>query len=250
MHAWDCQQLSGRCSTRVARTRVSSERVAADVTGRVVDRSATTIIRVRQRCASKDDSRLGVRRRCAATITSSERRSQASARGRRAPRAQAAPRPPCGARGHRQPMKWRRADERDGCPRWFAGRSVTLQPRIRKRDRDGERESQRRSARARLSRVTADRVVRTESCAPANIIPSAEARSRRHGFRNVNQSRDGVCASFVRHHAAQFSRRQKLQDAGGRRHRGMRGIAPGGKGVGLRLVDEIDARHGQPGVLG
>ena len=54
---------------------------------------------------------------------------------------------------------------------------------------------------------------------------------------------------FVRHHAGDLLTAEMAQQAGGRGHRGMLGIAAGGEGVGLLLVDHVDARHRQAGAL-
>ena len=46
------------------------------------------------------------------------------------------------------------------------------------------------------------------------------------------------------------SRDEHLQQAGGGADGGVLGVAAGGKGVGLRVVGDIDARHGQVGAAG
>ncbi|MPN40734.1 hypothetical protein SDC9_188273 [bioreactor metagenome] len=53
----------------------------------------------------------------------------------------------------------------------------------------------------------------------------------------------------MRHDAAQFALGQHAHDTGGGRHRGVVGIAPGGKGVGLGLVDDVHLGHRQVGTL-
>ena len=52
---------------------------------------------------------------------------------------------------------------------------------------------------------------------------------------------------LVREHCAQFVRGQELQDAGRRRDSRMLWVASGRERIGLRLVDEINLRHRQPG---
>ena len=51
---------------------------------------------------------------------------------------------------------------------------------------------------------------------------------------------------LVRHHAAELALGEDAHDAGGRGNRGVLRIAAGGEGVGLVLVDEVDARHRDP----
>ena len=57
-------------------------------------------------------------------------------------------------------------------------------------------------------------------------------------------------AQLMRHDAGDLLAAEMAQQAGGCRNRGMFGIAAGGEGVGLLLVDQIDARHRQAGALG
>ncbi len=57
-------------------------------------------------------------------------------------------------------------------------------------------------------------------------------------------------AQLVRHHARDLLAAQVAQQAGGRGHGGMLGIAAGREGVRLVLVDQVDARHRQAGALG
>ena len=54
---------------------------------------------------------------------------------------------------------------------------------------------------------------------------------------------------LVGHHAGHFLSAEVAQQAGGRGHGGMLGIAAGREGVGLVLVDQVDARHRQAGAL-
>ena len=54
---------------------------------------------------------------------------------------------------------------------------------------------------------------------------------------------------LVRHHARDLLAAEVAQQAGGGGHGGMLGIAPRGEGVGLLLVDQVDARHRQAGAL-
>jgi hypothetical protein len=65
----------------------------------------------------------------------------------------------------------------------------------------------------------------------------------------IRMSRFFTCASSCAI-TPRSSRSESMQDAGGRRHRGIVRVAPGGEGVGLRLVDEIDLGHRQLGALG
>ena len=55
---------------------------------------------------------------------------------------------------------------------------------------------------------------------------------------------------LVRHHATHFAGIEQAQQAGGGRHGGVLRIAAGGEGVGRVFIDEIDARHGEFGLLG
>ena len=57
-------------------------------------------------------------------------------------------------------------------------------------------------------------------------------------------------AQLMRHHAGDLLAAEMAQQAGGRGHGGVLGIAAGGEGVGLLLVDDVDARHRQAGALG
>ncbi len=50
---------------------------------------------------------------------------------------------------------------------------------------------------------------------------------------------------FVRHDAAQLTLTQQANDTGGGRDGGILGIAPRGKCVGLRFVNQINSRHRQ-----
>ena len=52
-------------------------------------------------------------------------------------------------------------------------------------------------------------------------------------------------AQLMRQHARQFFLAHLGQQAGGDADRGMIGIAPGGKGVGLRIFGDVDLGHGQ-----
>ena len=53
---------------------------------------------------------------------------------------------------------------------------------------------------------------------------------------------------LVREHAGKLVTVQPLEEPGGDRDGGMLGIAPGGEGVRLRIVHDVDLGHGQPGV--
>ena len=52
-------------------------------------------------------------------------------------------------------------------------------------------------------------------------------------------------AELMREHAGKLVAIQPLEQPGGDRDGGMLGIAPGGKGVGLRIVHDVDLGHGQ-----
>ena len=51
-------------------------------------------------------------------------------------------------------------------------------------------------------------------------------------------------SELVRDHTGHFLAREHLQQSGGHRHGRMLRIAPGRKRVWLRIVHDIDARHG------
>src|SRR3546814_6786339 len=53
-------------------------------------------------------------------------------------------------------------------------------------------------------------------------------------------------AKLMRHHTGQFVAVQNLEQAGGRGDGCMFRIAAGGKGIGMRRVDDIDLGHRQP----
>ena len=55
---------------------------------------------------------------------------------------------------------------------------------------------------------------------------------------------------LVGDHAGDFLAREHLQQAGRRRHRRVLGVASGCECIGLRIVHEIDPRHGQAGAAG
>ena len=54
---------------------------------------------------------------------------------------------------------------------------------------------------------------------------------------------------LMRHHAAQLALAERPQDAGGGGHGGMLRVAAGGKSVGCVFIDQVDAWHGQIGLL-
>ena len=55
---------------------------------------------------------------------------------------------------------------------------------------------------------------------------------------------------LVGNDARQFIARKHVQQAGRDGHRGMRGVSPGRERVRLRVVHEIDTRHGQSSAIG
>ena len=57
-------------------------------------------------------------------------------------------------------------------------------------------------------------------------------------------------AELVRHDAGDLLARQRLEEAGGGADGGMLRVAAGGEGVRLRVVGDVDARHGQAGAGG
>ena len=66
----------------------------------------------------------------------------------------------------------------------------------------------------------------------------------------VSVSRLLHVAQLMRQHAGDLLAAEMAQQAGGCRDRGVLGVAAGGEGVGLVLVDQVDARHRQAGALG
>ena len=66
----------------------------------------------------------------------------------------------------------------------------------------------------------------------------------------VSVSRLLHMAEFMGHDAGDLVAGEHLQQAGGGADGGMLGVAAGGEGIGLRVVGDIDARHGQVGARG
>ena len=79
----------------------------------------------------------------------------------------------------------------------------------------------------------------------------------KRGYRTRDGRRDRGCQDvsmldmreLVSEDCAQFPAREQLKNAGGRGNGGVLRVATGRKGIGLRLVDEVDPRHGKARTL-
>ena len=92
-------------------------------------------------------------------------------------------------------------------------------------------------------------------CAPAAAAEERRAQEEvgdqgDHADEHADERREAdVEVAHVRHlvgdHALQLVAAHHLQQPGGHRHRGVLRVATGGEGVGGRVVDDIDRRHGR-----